>query len=195
MDYLLTGYWRRTATVALALLIGGFSVAVRADVTLLNVSYDPTREFYDDYNRAFARHWAKLHGEDVQVRQSHGGSGKQARMVIDGLPADVVTLALAYDIDAMAQRGKLLPANWQGRLPYNSSPYTSRAFVTGATWSSRASQSSRPTRRRRAAPAGTILRPGPGPSANLAAARALRWSTSGSCIATYRCSTPARAPR
>jgi sulfate transport system substrate-binding protein len=125
MDYLLTGYWRRTATVALALLIGGFSVAVRADVTLLNVSYDPTREFYDDYNRAFARHWAKLHGEDVQVRQSHGGSGKQARMVIDGLPADVVTLALAYDIDAMAQRGKLLPANWQGRLPYNSSPYTS----------------------------------------------------------------------
>jgi sulfate transport system substrate-binding protein len=125
MDYLFTGYRRHTATVALALLISTFSAGIRADVTLLNVSYDPTREFYDEYNRAFARHWRELHGEDVQIRQSHGGSGKQARMVIDGLPADVVTLALAYDIDAMAARGKLLPANWQGRLPHNSSPYTS----------------------------------------------------------------------
>jgi sulfate/thiosulfate-binding protein len=99
--------------------------SARAEVTLLNVSYDPTREFYEEYNRAFARHWRELHGEEVVIRQSHGGSGKQARMVIDGLPADVVTLALAYDIDALASRGKLLPANWQDRLPHNSSPYTS----------------------------------------------------------------------
>jgi sulfate/thiosulfate transport system substrate-binding protein len=96
-----------------------------AEVTLLNVSYDPTREFYDAYNQEFAQYWKKQTGEDVAIRQSHGGSGKQARTVIDGLPADVVTLALAYDIDALASKGKLLPANWQGRLPHNSSPYTS----------------------------------------------------------------------
>ena len=89
------------------------------------MSYDPTREFYDAYNREFKRFWQQQTGQEVAIRQSHGGSGKQARMVIDGLPADVVTLALAYDIDALATRGKLLPANWQGRLPYNSSPYTS----------------------------------------------------------------------
>jgi sulfate transport system substrate-binding protein len=99
--------------------------AARAEVTLLNVSYDPTREFYDDYNRLFAQYWQQKTGDGVAIRQSHGGSGKQARMVIDGLPADVVTLALAYDIDALASKGKLLPANWQSRLPYNSSPYTS----------------------------------------------------------------------
>ena len=96
-----------------------------AESTLLNVSYDPTRELYDDYNKAFAQYWKKKTGKDVQIRQSHGGSGKQARTVIDGLPADVVTLALAYDIDALATQGKLLPANWQTRLPHNSSPYTS----------------------------------------------------------------------
>jgi sulfate transport system substrate-binding protein len=89
------------------------------------VSYDPTREFYDAYNREFKRYWLQRTGQEVAVRQSHGGSGKQARMVIDGLPADVVTLALAYDIDALASKGRLLPANWQGRLPYHSSPYTS----------------------------------------------------------------------
>ena len=111
----------RVAALLLALLATG----ARAEVTLLNVSYDPTREFYDEYNREFARHWKQKSGQDVAIRQSHGGSGKQARMVIDGLPADVVTLALAYDIDALASKGKLLPANWQGRLPYNSSPYTS----------------------------------------------------------------------
>jgi sulfate/thiosulfate-binding protein len=96
-----------------------------ADSTLLNVSYDPTRELYDDYNKVFAQYWKQKTGKDVQIRQSHGGSGKQARTVIDGLPADVVTLALAYDIDALATQGKLLPANWQTRLPNNSSPYTS----------------------------------------------------------------------
>ena len=94
-------------------------------VTLLNVSYDPTRELYEDFNAAFAAYWKGKTGQDVTIRQSHGGSGKQARSVIDGLEADVVTLALAYDIDQIAEKGGLLPANWQSRLPNNSSPYTS----------------------------------------------------------------------
>jgi len=96
-----------------------------ADTTLLNVSYDPTRELYQDYNAAFAKYWQAKAGEKVTVRQSHGGSGRQARSVIDGLEADVVTLALAYDIDEIASVSKQLPANWQARLPHNSSPYTS----------------------------------------------------------------------
>jgi sulfate transport system substrate-binding protein len=96
-----------------------------ADVTLLNVSYDPTRELYQEFNAAFARHWKARTGETVTVRQSHGGAGKQARAVIDGLEADVVTLALAYDIDAIAEKAKLFPADWQKRLPHNASPYTS----------------------------------------------------------------------
>ena len=94
-------------------------------VTLLNVSYDPTREFYEDYNQAFAKYWKDKMGDTVTINQSHGGSGKQARAVIDGLDADVVTLALAYDIDAISEKGNLLPKNWQERLPNNSSPYTS----------------------------------------------------------------------
>ncbi len=92
---------------------------------LLNVSYDPTRELYEDYNKLFAAHWKEKTGEEVEISQSHGGSGKQARSVIDGLQADVVTLALSYDIDAIAERAKLLPLNWQEKLPNNSSPYTS----------------------------------------------------------------------
>ena len=115
----------RLASLAFITFLTLFGPAARAEVTLLNVSYDPTREFYDEYNRLFAQYWKQKTGDDVAIRQSHGGSGKQARMVIDGLPADVVTLALAYDIDALASKGKLLPANWQSRLPYNSSPYTS----------------------------------------------------------------------
>ena len=95
------------------------------NVTLLNVSYDPTRELYQDYNAAFAKYWKVKTGQNVTVQQSHGGSSKQARAVIDGLEADVVTLALAYDIDAISEHAKLLPANWQTRLPNNSSPYTS----------------------------------------------------------------------
>jgi sulfate transport system substrate-binding protein len=91
----------------------------------LNVSYDPTRELYDAYNKAFAVYWRAKSGDEVVVNQSHGGSGKQARSVIDGLEADVVTLALAYDIDALSTQAKLIPANWQTRLPYNSTPYTS----------------------------------------------------------------------
>ncbi len=85
----------------------------------------PTRELYQEFNAAFAKHWKEKTGEDVTIQQSHGGSGKQARAVIDGLDADVVTLALARDIDAIAEKGKLLPADWQKRLPHNSSPYTS----------------------------------------------------------------------
>ena len=94
-------------------------------LTLLNVSYDPTRELYKDVNAAYAKYWKARTGQDLNIQQSHGGSGKQARSVIDGLQADVITLALAYDIDEIAQKAKLLPANWQSRLPQNSTPYTS----------------------------------------------------------------------
>ncbi|MGA2192070.1 MAG: sulfate ABC transporter substrate-binding protein [Nitrospirota bacterium] len=96
----------------------------RAGISILNVSYDPTREFYREYNSAFAKYWKAKTGQDVTIKQSHGGSGKQAMAVIDGLDADVVTLALAYDIDAISERG-LIPRNWQSRLPDNSAPYTS----------------------------------------------------------------------
>jgi sulfate transport system substrate-binding protein len=96
-----------------------------AAIELLNVSYDPTRELYQEFNAAFAKQWEAKTGNKVTIKQSHGGSGKQARTVIDGLTADVVTLALAYDIDEIAARAKLLPADWQKRLPHNSSPYTS----------------------------------------------------------------------
>src|SRR3989449_4670350 len=95
------------------------------NLTLLNVSYDPTRELYQDFNAAFAKYWQAKTGDMITVNQSHGGSGKQARSVIDGLEADVVTLALAYDIDEISQKAKLLPPDWQKRLPKNSSPYTS----------------------------------------------------------------------
>ncbi|UZD56532.1 sulfate ABC transporter substrate-binding protein [Caldimonas aquatica] len=107
-----------------ALAVAGAAASAR-DITLLNVSYDPTREFYQAYNAAFAKYWKGKSGDTVVVRGSHGGSGKQARSVIDGLEADVVTLALAYDIDEIAQRGKLLAPDWQKRLPHNSAPYTS----------------------------------------------------------------------
>ncbi len=94
-------------------------------VTLLNVSYDPTRELYQEFNTVFVKYWKEKTGENVTIHQSHGGSSKQARSVIDGLKADVVTLALAYDIDAIAEKTKSIPENWQTRLPHNSSPYTS----------------------------------------------------------------------
>lgn len=101
------------------------SVLAADSIQLLNVSYDPTREFYEEYNKAFARHWKAEKKQDVTIKQSHGGSGKQARAVIDGLQADVVTLALAGDIDALVEHGKLIPQDWQKRLPDQSSPYTS----------------------------------------------------------------------
>ena len=114
---------RRLALLGVVALAAGAAQA--KDITLLNVSYDPTRELYVDFNKAFAAQWKAKTGDTVAVKQSHGGSGKQARSVIDGLDADVVTLALAYDIDEIAERAKLLPDNWQKRLPHNSSPYTS----------------------------------------------------------------------
>ena len=112
------------AAVIVSVLFGLASSA-QADTTLLNVSYDPTRELYRDINTAFAADWKQKTGETLSISQSHGGSGKQSRAVIDGLEADVVTLALAYDIDALHDHGDLVPADWQKRLPQNSSPYTS----------------------------------------------------------------------
>ncbi len=117
----------RTVRILLltALLVGLATSALAQSVTLLNVSYDPTREFYREYNAAFQKHWRTQTGQNVTIRQSHGGAGSQARAVIDGLDADVVTLALAYDIDAIHERAGLIPKDWQSRLPNNSSPYTS----------------------------------------------------------------------
>ena len=116
----------KTMIVGLAVSAGLAAAAfAQKTVTLLNVSYDPTRELYQEYNTAFAKYWKEKSGDVVTVQQSHGGSGKQARSVIDGLEADVVTLALAYDIDAIADNAKLLPPDWQKRLPNNSAPYTS----------------------------------------------------------------------
>jgi sulfate/thiosulfate transport system substrate-binding protein len=114
------------ATLAAGVLGCGLLSAIpaAADTTLLNVSYDPTREFYVEYNKAFAEYWKSQGGDALRVNQSHGGSGKQARSVIDGLDADIVTLALAYDIDAIAEKGQIAK-DWQSRLPQNSSPYTS----------------------------------------------------------------------
>ena len=115
---------RYTLALGAALLLAT-SLQAQAQTTLLNVSYDPTRELYQDFNAAFAKHWKTKTGQDVSIKQSHGGSGKQARGVIDGLEADVVTLALAYDVDALNKNGGLIPADWQKRLPNNASPYTS----------------------------------------------------------------------
>ncbi len=114
----------RACLPALAVMVTGIALA-QSPVTLLNVSYDPTRELYVEFNAAFARYWKAQTGQDVIVKQSHGGSGKQARSVIDGLDADVVTLALAGDVDALYINGALIPQNWQQRLPHNSAPYTS----------------------------------------------------------------------
>jgi len=111
--------------LSLGLALGLAAATSAKNVELLNVSYDPTREFYADYNAAFARHWKAKTGETVAVKQSHGGSGKQARSVIDGLQADVVTLALAGDVNALHEVAKLIPGDWEKRLPQNSAPYTS----------------------------------------------------------------------
>lgn len=125
----MTYFISRRTQLALAALAFGLAIplasAAHADTTLLNVSYDPTREFYKEYNAIFAEDWKKKTGEAVTIQQSHGGSGKQARAVIDGLDADVVTLALAGDIDEIATRTNKIPADWQKRLPNASAPYTS----------------------------------------------------------------------
>jgi sulfate/thiosulfate transport system substrate-binding protein len=116
------GKFTAAGVLAIGLASGGMA---SAQTELLNVSYDPTRELYVAYNEAFAKHWKTTTGEDISIEASHGGSGKQARSVIDGLEADVVTLALAYDIDAIVEKGGLIDPNWQARLPHNSTPYTS----------------------------------------------------------------------
>jgi sulfate transport system substrate-binding protein len=113
------------ALVLVAALPAATAFAAGKSFTLLNVSYDPTREFYEEFNAAFAAHWKRQTGDTVRVNQSHGGSGRQARSVIDGLEADVVTLALAFDVDALAKQRRLIPPNWQQRLPHASAPYTS----------------------------------------------------------------------
>ncbi len=119
----------KTLLAAAILAVNCFAAAQTSSqtspVTLLNVSYDPTRELYSEFNTAFAKHWKAQTGQDVTIKQSHGGSGKQARSVIDGIDADVVALALAGDIDALYKNGGLIPQDWQKRLPHNSSPYTS----------------------------------------------------------------------
>ena len=124
---------KRIAQLALGIALivpSAEKAAAQERATLLNVSYDPTRELYKDINAAFAREWKRRTGQEVEIKQSHGGSGAQARAVIDGLEADVVTLGLAYDIDEIAQRGKTLPADWQKKLPHNSTPFASTiAFV------------------------------------------------------------------
>src|SRR6202048_1977101 len=123
-----TGMFRRILPLVAGLLWA--SSAFAADVTLLNVSYDPTRELYVDFNKAFAASYSKETGKSVEIKQSHGGSGSQARAVIDGLQADIVTLALAHDVDAIAARGLIRP-DWQKRLPLNASPYTSTIVFLG----------------------------------------------------------------
>ena len=120
----------KKSLLTIALLAATFSVAApitasAKDITLLNVSYDPTRELYQDFNAAFSKYWLAKTGDKVTVKASHGGSGKQARAIIDGLDADVATLALAYDVDQLYEKGKLIPKDWQKRLQHNSSPYTS----------------------------------------------------------------------
>lgn len=120
----------KKSILAIAVLAATFSFAApmtasAKDITLLNVSYDPTRELYQDFNAAFSKYWLEKTGDKVTIKASHGGSGKQARAIIDGLDADVATLALAYDVDQLSDKGKLIPKDWQKRLPHNSAPYTS----------------------------------------------------------------------
>ncbi len=117
--------YKKLGLIVSALSLIAPIVTKAADISLLNVSYDPTREFYQDYNDAFAKYWKAKTGDNVKVQASHGGSGKQARAIIDGLEADVATLALSYDIDQLSEKGRLIPPDWQKRNNHNSSPYTS----------------------------------------------------------------------
>ena len=119
----------KTIAASALLAVTGFAAAQPAPVTLLNVSYDPTRELYVEFNAAFAKQWKAKTGQDVTIKQSHGGSGKQARSIIDGLDADVATLALGGDTDALHEHGALIPKDWQKRLPHNSAPYTSTVVL------------------------------------------------------------------
>ncbi len=122
-------HFLKTLAAGALLALSGLAAAQSAPVTLLNVSYDPTRELYVEFNQAFSKHWKAKTGQDVTITQSHGGSGKQARSIIDGLDADVATLALGGDTDALHEHGGLIPKDWQKRLPHNSSPYTSTIIL------------------------------------------------------------------
>ena len=172
-------------------------------VTLLNVSYDPTRELYVEFNQAFAKYWKGKTGQDVTIKQSHGGSGKQARSIVDGLDADVATLALAGDTDALHTNGGWIPKEWQKRLPHNSSPDTSTIVLVVRQGNPKGIKDwddlvkpgisvITPTPKPAAVPAGTTWPPGNLPSASWAATRRPRTSWP-SCMATSPCSTPARA--
>ncbi len=132
-------------SLVLAISLSVPLLAHAAEIKLLNVSYDPTRELFQDFNAAFSKYWLAKTGDTVTIKTSHGGSGKQARAIIDGLDADVATLALAYDVDQLQEKAKLIPKDWQKRLGHNSSPYTSTIVLlvrkgnpktsrTGTTW-------------------------------------------------------------
>ncbi len=188
--------------VGLTLLLASTSVLAK-DIQLLNVSYDPTRELYDQYNKAFAAHWKQETGDNVVVRQSHGGSGKQATSVINGIEADVVTLALAYDVDAIAERGRI-DKNWIKRLPDNSAPYTSTiVFLVRKgnpkqikDWNDLIKPGVSvitPNPKAPAAHAGTIWQPGATRCTTTTAIRPKHRTSSKHCLKTSRCWTPARA--
>src|SRR5471032_1223538 len=192
--------------IIIAAAISAFALlqtAQAADITLLNVSYDPTRELYQDVNTAFAKEWKAKTGDNVKIKQSHGGSGKQARAVIDGLEADVVTLALAYDIDALADH-KLLATDWQKKLAHNSSPYTSTIVFLVRKGNPKGIKDWNdlikpgvsvitPNPKTSAAPAGTICQPGVTPCASRVATKPRPRNSSANCIKTCRCSIRARA--
>ena len=203
---------RRGSILTLAVLIAVASALTipdltsAAELTLLNVSYDPTRELYEDYNAVFGKYWKAKTGSEVTVNQSHAGSGKQARAVIDGLDADVVTLALAYDINAIADKAHLLPSNWQTRLPDNSCPYTSTIVLLVRKGNPKAVHDwddlVRPgisviTRipRLLAARDGTSSRPGATRFARTTAMRPRQRISSPSCMRTCRYSIQAHADR
>lgn len=200
------GARRLIASLALgaAAALGALTPAL-ADTTFLNVSYDPTRELYQDVNQAFGKEWKARTGETVNFKQSHGGSGAQARSVLDGLQADVVTLALAYDIDALANKG-LVSKDWQKRLPDNASPYTSTIVFLVRKGNPKGIKDwddlvkpgvsiVTPNPKTSAARAGTTSPRGHTRSTSRAARRRRRRISSRSCTGTRACSTRARAAR
>lgn len=190
--------------VGLTLLLASASVLAK-DIQLLNVSYDPTRELYEQYNKAFSAHWKQETGDNVVIRQSHGGSGKQATSVINGIEADVITLALAYDVDAIAERGRI-DKNWLKRLPDNSAPYTSTIVFLVRKGNPKQIHDWNDLIK----PGVSVITPNPKSSGgarwNYLAARAMLCiritatrrkpvNSSRRCIKTWKCWTPARAVR
>lgn len=188
--------------VGFTLLLASTSLLAK-DIQLLNVSYDPTRELYEQYNKAFSAHWKQETGDNVVIRQSHGGSGKQATSVINGIEADVVTLALAYDVDAIAERGRI-DKNWIKRLPDNSAPYTSTiVFLVRKgnpkqihDWNDLIKPGVSvitPNPKSSGGAAGTIWRHGATPCTTTITIRPKRRTLSKPCLKTLKCWTPARA--